>query len=43
MRLIIVVLVLLSGCVATTKVIVKHQFPEEHIQYEFTKEWTKTY
>ena len=43
MRLIIDVLVLLSGCVATTKVIVKHQFPEEHIQYEFTKEWTKTY
>ena len=43
MRLIIVVLVLLSGFVATTKVIVKHQFPEEHIQYEFTKEWTKTY
>lgn len=43
MRLIIVILLLLSGCVATTKVIVKHQFPEEHIQYEFTKEWTKTY
>ncbi len=43
MRLIIVALVLLSGCVATTKVIVKHQFPEEHLQYEFTKEWTKTY
>ena len=33
----------ISGCVATTKVIVKHQFPDEHIQYEFTKEWTKTY
>ena len=32
-----------SGCVATTKVIVKHQFPDEHIQYEITKEWTREY
>jgi hypothetical protein len=35
--------IIIGGCVATTKVIVKHQFPEEHIEYEFTKEWTKTY
>ena len=34
---------IIGGCVATTKVIIKHQFPDEHIQYEFTKEWTKTY
>jgi len=34
---------IIGGCVATTKVIVKHQFPKEHIEYEFTKEWTKTY
>ena len=38
-----VLVTMITGCVATTKVIVKHQFPDEHIQYEFTKEWTKTY
>lgn len=39
----LILVAILTGCVATTKVIVKHQFPDEHIQYEFTKEWTKTY
>lgn len=39
----LILVAILTGCVATTKVIVKHQFPDEHIQYEFTKEWTNTY
>ena len=38
-----IVTIIIAGCVATTKVIIKHQFPEEHLQYEVTKEWTKTY
>jgi len=33
----------ITGCVATTKVIVKHQFPDEHIQYEVIKEWTREF
>ena len=38
-----IVCVTFTGCVATTKIIIKHQFPKEHINYEITKEWTKTY
>ena len=35
--------IITSGCVTTTKVIIKHQFPDEHIQYEISKEWIREY
>ena len=33
----------LTGCVATTKVIIQHDFPDEHINYEIQQGWTKEY
>ena len=33
----------LTGCVSTTQIIIKHHFPEEHINYEFHQGWTKEY
>ena len=33
----------ISGCIATTKIIIKHDFPEEHIDYEIQQGWTKEY
>jgi hypothetical protein len=35
--------VTVTGCVATTKLIIKHKFPEEHIDYEIQQGWTKEY
>ena len=33
----------LTGCVSTTQIIIKHHFPEEHINYEINQGWTKEY
>jgi len=39
----VLVCTVLTGCVATTKIIVKHQFPEEHIDYEIQQGWIKEF
>jgi len=39
----ILVCMVLTGCVATTKIIVKHQFPDEHIDYEIQQGWIKQF
>ena len=35
--------VAVTGCVSTTQIIIKHHFPEEHINYEINQGWTKEY
>ena len=39
----VLVCTVLTGCVATTKIIVKHQFPDEHIDYEIQQGWIKQF
>ena len=41
--LIILGLLLLAGCVTTTKVVVRHAFPDDHINYEISQEVTRAY
>ena len=38
-----IICVTFAGCVATTKIIIKHNLPKEHINYEIQQGWTKTY
>ena len=40
---IVLVCTVLTGCIATTKIIIKHQFPDEHIDYEIQQGWTKNF
>ena len=41
--LIILGLLLLAGCVTTTKVVVRHAFPDDHINYEISQEVSRAY
>ena len=36
-------LICLHGCVTTTKVVVRHAFPDDHINYEISQEVTRAY
>ena len=35
--------VAVTGCVSTTQIIIKHHFPEAHINYEINQGCTKEY
>jgi len=39
----VLICTVLTGCVATTKIIIKHQFPDEHIDYEIQQGWIKQF
>jgi hypothetical protein len=36
-------LICLHGCVTTTKVVVRHSFPQENINYEISQEVSRAY
>ena len=40
---IVLVCTALTGCLATTKIIIQHDFPDDHINYEIQQGWTKEY
>ena len=40
---IVLICTALTGCVATTKIIIQHDFPDDHINYEIQQGWTKEY
>ena len=32
-----------TGCVSTTQIVIKHHFPDEHINYEINQGWTREF
>ena len=42
-RLILLLACVCSGCVSTTKIIIRHEFPEENLKYEISREWQKRF
>ena len=43
MRLIIVLILLFSGCVATTRVVVRQEIPQKNLSYEVSQEVTRVW
>ena len=42
-RLILLLACVCSGCVSTTKIVIRHEFPEENLKYEVSREWQKRF
>ena len=39
----VLICTVLTGCVTTTKIIVRQRIPEQNLNYEVLQEWTRTF
>ena len=39
----VLICTVLTGCVTTTKMVIRQHVPEHHLNYEISQEWTRTF
>ena len=39
----VLICTVLTGCVTTTRIIIRQHIPEQNLKYEVSQEWTRTF